>query len=207
MHSIEGKTIGCLMPLVQAINWQVVDRWPPPLFYSLQTTLCLIGGSSCPYCTCTYHFCMRNIDMLFEHPVSATAQSTPPPTQCAPHKICWFRAYRCSSINVQDGTASVERVVSFLSGGAGDGDDDQRDKRHGRGRAEARGDEVSDSDDALEEARVKLRSALARGAAGHMSPRRLFEYLDSDGTGEVTFTCAVWCHKQAKSRFSSYSCL
>lgn len=72
--------------------------------------------------------------------------------------------------------ASIDRVVSCLAGGAKDDGEDRRIMRQ---------DSESDGDEALEEARGKLRESFKNGAAGRMSPRRLFEYLDPDGTGEV----------------------
>ncbi|CAM9469924.1 unnamed protein product, partial [Laminaria digitata] len=47
-------------------------------------------------------------------------------------------------------------------------------------------DAYDTDDDALRDAQRKLRSALKVGTAKEMSPRRLFEYLDRDGVGEVS---------------------
>lgn len=87
----------------------------------------------------------------------------------------------------KDGTASIDRVLSFVSGGVGRAGA-RRDTRERFDQEPAGGGHYSDDgmdDDALGEARRKLRSALKLGTAKEMSPRRLFEYLDPDGRGEV----------------------
>lgn len=112
----------------------------------------------------------------------------------------------------QDGTASIERVLSFfLSGGkfrGGDNDHDaagngrtsnstQSPGRSGghRGRGYfLHGDDAGggdETDEVLQDARDKLREGLGLGSTAtadqKLSPRRLFNDLDPDGSGEVTW--------------------
>ena len=94
---------------------------------------------------------------------------------------------------VKDGTASIERVLAFVSGGIDLGAGARRDTRGDFDDQEPDYDDDDDKDggmdnDALGEARWKLRSALKLGTVKEMSPRRLFEYLDPDGLGEVRAT-------------------
>lgn len=81
-------------------------------------------------------------------------------------------------------------MLSFVSGGI-DRADSRRDNWEGFDHeASAGGAQYSDgADDAVRDARRKLRSALKIGTAKEMSPRRLFEYLDPDGIGEVRVPC------------------
>jgi len=60
--------------------------------------------------------------------------------------------------------------------------------------------ECDDGDEILQDAREKLREGLRLVGDGSMmaggrklSPRRLFEYLDSDGFGEVSTLIRVLC--------------
>lgn len=104
--------------------------------------------------------------------------------------------------HAQDGTANIERVLSFFRSGGGE---DRANDAAGHNRSPGRGggsprrrrsylsndDDGDDEDDeTLQGARDKLREGLLRldgsgRPGGNLSPRRLFEYLDSDGVGEV----------------------
>lgn len=75
-------------------------------------------------------------------------------------------------------------MLSLLSCGEG-GEDAKRGGRLGCGQGIVRGDFSGEGDVALEDARGKLCAALKLGTAGEISPRRMFEYLDPDGIGEV----------------------
>lgn len=89
---------------------------------------------------------------------------------------------------VKDGTASIERVLAFVSGGIDRAAGTRRVTRGDFDDQESDDDDDGMDNDALGDARWKLRSALKLGTAKEMSPRRLFEYLDPDGLGEVRAT-------------------
>lgn len=104
---------------------------------------------------------------------------------------------------VQDGTASIGRVISFLSDGViGTKHQGQLQKR-GDGRVTGHSDEDCD---VLEDARNKLRAAALKFGTSkgqRMSPRRLFEYLDPDGMGEVRATHRELSHRLSRILLTS----
>lgn len=83
----------------------------------------------------------------------------------------------------QDGTASIERVISFLGVGEGESSASENTRR-GRVRRQTSDNDCRDED--LETALEKLRDALKLGNEREVSPRRLFQDLDEDGAGEVS---------------------
>lgn len=98
------------------------------------------------------------------------------------------------TITKQDGNASIERVVSFclLSErvrGGGDSNSSRRQGRHDVVYGHGGDDGDDEADEVLQDARDKLREGLRLGGTAtveqKLSPRRLFQYLDSDGVGEV----------------------
>lgn len=82
-------------------------------------------------------------------------------------------------------------VSCFSSGATVDGTGERgrprvSHQRHHRGRGATQWEYGSDEDDVLDEARGKIGTVLKGSAAGQsMSPRGLFDYLDSEGIGEV----------------------
>lgn len=111
----------------------------------------------------------------------------------------------------QDGTASIDRVLSFFLSGKNIRDGDKGDDdRAGNGRRSntlspgrgggrrGRGYFFSDDDagggdeidEVLQDARDKLREGFRLGGTAteqKLSPRRLFNDLDPDGIGEVKY--------------------
>lgn len=134
-------------------------------------------------------------------PQRQTSSHIPNSFKYATSGLGYGHGYGQHITNRQNGTASIERVMSFfLPGGIFDGDNDDgntgdgcRNKSHRHGRGDSRGrrhfSNGNERDDVLQDARDKLREGLGLGdtaaAEKKLSPRRLFEYLDSDGIGEV----------------------
>lgn len=144
-------------------------------------------------------------------PLYLLCRTHPPP--CVAAKT----VHAPQTYNLQDGTASIERVLAFFRSGGGEGGyakDAGNSRSPGRGSGgggSLRGRSYSSIDDGddenddeiLQDAREKLREGLRldpnggmMAGGGKLSPRRLFEYLDSDGVGEVDlgtcFAITLW---------------